>query len=106
VSTAGYRLLGVKLVDLQGKPVKLWKAMLRALMVVVGPASVVVDAIWLTGDDNRQTLRDKIAGTYVVRSKATPLGEGTVNYRMYFVASLSFVIPEVVRPGAEAVRRG
>lgn len=106
MSTAGYRLLGMKLVDLQGKPVKLWKATLRSLMIVFGPASVVFDVIWLTGDENRQTLRDKIAGTYVVRSDATPMGQGAISYRMYFVAGLSLVIPEVVRPGVPQQRRG
>jgi uncharacterized RDD family membrane protein YckC len=100
--TLGYRLLHVKLVDLQGNSVKLWKASLRFLLLFLGPANFLFDIFWLTSDPNRQTLRDKIAGTYVIREHAVPVDRGPITYPMYFVGSLSFVIPEVLRRDEKA----
>ena len=100
--TLGYRMLHVKLVDLQGNSVHLWKASLRFLLLFLGPANFLFDIFWLTGDPNRQTLRDKIAGTYVVRDHAVPVDRGPITYPMYFVGSLSFVIPEVLRRDEKA----
>jgi uncharacterized RDD family membrane protein YckC len=95
--TLGYRVLHVKLVDLQGNPVKLWKSSLRFLLIFLGPVNVLFDIFWLTNDPNRQTLRDKIAGTYVIREHAAPVDRRPITYPMYFVGGLSFVIPEVLR---------
>lgn len=98
--TAGYRALGVRLVDLQGKRASLWQATMRALFLFFGPINVAVDLLWLTHDHHRQTLRDKVTGTYLIRVDARPAGRGPITYPSYFVAAMSFVVPEVSRPAA------
>ena len=98
--TLGYRVANVQLVDLQGKPANLWKSTCRFLFLFGGPINLLFDLIWLTNDSNRQTLRDKLTGTYVIRRGAQPLGRGPITYPTYFIATLSFIVPNVSRGGA------
>ena len=58
--------------NLQGKPVALWRSSLRFLLLTLTPATFLFDLMWLADDPNRQTLRDRIAETYVVRSLLLP----------------------------------
>lgn len=105
LGTLGYRWAGVQLVTLQGKPSGLGRATSRFLFLFLGPVTVLIDLLWLTNDANRQALRDKLAGTYVVRRGATPAGRGLITYPTYFVAYLSFIFPEVSREATVAVPR-
>jgi uncharacterized RDD family membrane protein YckC len=105
VRTVGYRLADVELVDLHGGPVSLWRSTCRFMFLFGGPVNVLLDLIWLTHDPNRQTLRDKLTGTYVVRRGARPIGQGVITYPTYFIATLSFILPEVAR-GAVSVPDG
>jgi len=95
--TLGYRVCDAKLVDLHGQRASLWRATLRFLLLAINPATFIIDVLWLTGEPNRQTLRDKLAGTYVVRSRAVPIGASRIRYPTYFVSGLSVVLPEVPR---------
>ena len=65
--TIGYRLFGLKVVDLNGKTPSLLKMSFRFILLVFGPFHLLIDLFWLGGDDNKQTLRDKFAGTYVIK---------------------------------------
>jgi hypothetical protein len=67
----------------------------------VGPLNFVFDLLWLTSDANKQTLRDKLTRTYVVDRNAVPAGRAPIIYSQYFIATMSFVLPEVQRPAAE-----
>ena len=60
------------------------------------------DAFWLTGDQNRQALRDKFASTYVVRQNAVPAGLGRVRYRNYTFWGMTFIFREVERAARAA----
>jgi hypothetical protein len=40
------------------------------MFLFLGPFNYVADLIWLSGDPQRQALRDKFTQTYVVRKKA------------------------------------
>jgi uncharacterized RDD family membrane protein YckC len=95
--TIGYRVTGLELVDLYGKRASLWLSTCRFLFLFGGPLNFAFDLIWLTNDPNRQTMRDKLCGTYVVRRGAQPTGTGVIRYPTYFVATMSLVLPEVVR---------
>jgi len=95
--TLGYRLARVQLVDLHGNPVRLGLSTARFLFLFAGPINVFFDLFWLTTDPNRQTLRDKLTGTYVVRRGAPPAGRGPITYPTYFINSMSFTMPEVLR---------
>ena len=100
--TLGYRLAGVKLVNLQGEPAGLFRSTCRFLFLFVGPINFLFDLLWLTSDANKQTLRDKFSRTYVVDRNAVPTGHGPIVYTQYFIATLSFVFPEVKRPTTES----
>jgi uncharacterized RDD family membrane protein YckC len=103
--TLGYRLARVRLVTLQGTPAGLGRSTCRFLFLFGGPLNFVFDLLWLTTDDNRQTLRDKLSGTYVVRRGASPAGSGAITYSTYFIATMSFLLAEVTRTDARHADR-
>ena len=94
--TLGYRLAKVQLVSLQGNAVGLGVCTCRFLFFALGP-TCLIDLVWLSHDPSRQTLRDKVMGTYVVRRGAAPAGVGPITYPTHFVGGMSFVLPEVLR---------
>jgi uncharacterized RDD family membrane protein YckC len=73
--TIGYILTGVKIVNLKGEKPSIFKMVLRASLLVLGPFELVIDIIWLTSEATKQTLRDKYVGTYVVNKEAQPIGK-------------------------------
>ncbi len=77
--TVGYKIFSIKVVDLFGKKPNWHTMLLRFFLIFIGPFTFITDILWLTGESSKQTLRDKYAGTYVVKSNATPEGDGTLN---------------------------
>jgi len=85
-ATLGKRVLGIKVTDAAGEPPGLGRSATRhvldvayALLIVVGlheAAGILlvlglvglVDVLWMLWDEERQTLHDKLAGTYVVHA--------------------------------------
>lgn len=100
-ATLGYLLAGVRIVTLEGKRPSILRMTLRLLLWVMGPIHPVIDFLWLGGDDQRQTLRDKLVGTRVVRRKAEPAAEGPIRLKWYTLLGQSFVFFEVERPPAD-----
>ena len=96
--TVGYWITGVQIVDLEGEEPSMWLMTLRYFLLVLGPINLIIDIFWLTSDENRQTLRDKIAETYVIKRNAMPLGHGQQKIAPYFIAGYSFTFKEVKRP--------
>lgn len=90
--TAGYRIGGVKVVDLHGGRPSLSAFMLRFVFTFFGPMS---DVFWLQSDPRHQALRDKFTHTYVVRTAATPAGSGPITYAYQTVLAWTFLLPEV-----------
>lgn len=101
MGTIGYLLTGVRLVDMWGRRVAFWRAAYRFMFAVFGPFNQLFDILWLDGDPNRQSVRDKLAGTYVIRKPASPIGQGALKYRTYFMLGWSFVFREVERPAEQ-----
>jgi len=97
VGTVGYCTTGVRLVDLYGRPASLWRSTFRVGFMVFGPGILLADIIWLCGDPNRQSIRDKFAGTYVIRRKAQPLGSAAVKYKNYCIFTYNLMFAEVDR---------
>lgn len=96
IGTVGYRVGGVKVVNLHGRPPSWFSMGLRFLFgFSLGPLSLFVDLIWLSGDSHRQALRDKLANTYVVRTTAQPVGSGRIVYRNYDILGYNFTFREV-----------
>jgi uncharacterized RDD family membrane protein YckC len=100
--TLGYRITGLRVVNLQGVRPSIFQMTWRFILLAFGPIDFLADLIWLGGDDNRQTIRDKIAATYVIRPDAIPIGAGTVIRRNYFLLGWSFIFQEVKRNRVEA----
>lgn len=92
--TLGYRLAHVELVDLQGARVTLWQATIRFLFLFLTLGNLI-DLVLLSHDADRQTLRDKLVGTCVIRRGARPVGSGPITYSTYFVGGWSIVFREV-----------
>jgi len=76
--TLGKQLLGVRVVSKDGDAVSLGRAMKRELLgrTVLGAVTFglysLIDSLWCLWDGRRQTLHDKIGGTYVLRADADP----------------------------------
>jgi uncharacterized RDD family membrane protein YckC len=93
--TLGYMLGGVRIVNLQGGPPRLWDLTIRALFVFLGPLNMLLDIVWVTGDEHRQALRDKWAHTYVIRNRAIPAGQGTITWKRYTILGMNFLFQEI-----------
>jgi uncharacterized RDD family membrane protein YckC len=96
--TIGYLLTGVRIVNLKGERPSFFWINVRLILWVIAPGNLLVDLAWWWGDVNRQTLRDRIAGTYVVGKNAVPIGTGPIRPTTLFVLGYCVVFPEVIRP--------
>lgn len=102
--TVGYIVTGVRLVDLRGERPSLWRTLYRALFLVLGPITLFIDIFWIGGDDNRQSLRDKLAGSYVIRRSAQPAGRGPIAAHRVFLLCYTFPFPEVKKDAPDLQR--
>jgi len=98
IGTVGFRVVGFKVVGLNGQPADWFSLTLRLLFAVLfgglGPLSVL-DQVWLSSDTHRQTLRDKFAQTYVVKKEAQPVGSGRIEPWNYEICCYNFIFREV-----------
>jgi len=97
VRTVGYRLTGVKILTLKGVRPSIIRMTFRLLLWWSSAINWLSDLLWMGGDDCRQTLRDKICGTYVVRKNAFPRDSGPIRLVYYFCFSLMLTCLEVRR---------
>ena len=102
VGTLGYLVTGVRIVDLKGKRPGLLPLSLRLVWWTLGPVNAFIDLVYLTGDENRQTIRDKMLQTYVIKKAAQPLGTGPRRAVCMNFMTLSLLVFEVDRASAPA----
>jgi uncharacterized RDD family membrane protein YckC len=95
IRTIGYRVGGVRIVGLDGKIASVPALTLRLLFAPLGPLNWFVDLAWISSDTHRQSLRDKLAHTYVVMANAQPAGTDRILYRYYDILGYSFLFQEV-----------
>lgn len=95
LKTLGYRVLKLKIVDEMGRSPSIWRMTWRFVLLIFGPFHLVIDLLWLGGDIHKQTLRDKLAGTYVVKSQAEPVGTGVLVVERYNLLGFSLVFQEI-----------
>jgi uncharacterized RDD family membrane protein YckC len=98
--TLGYRCGRVRIVAIRGDSPSSWSMTFRLILALMGTYSNVlglVDLLWITSDDHRQALRDKLARTYVVRASAQPTGRGPIVYNVYHVLGWTLLLQEVRR---------
>ena len=103
--TPGYWLAGLRIVDLKGRPPSMFLMTLRLFWWVLGPINPLIDLLFMTSDDRRQTIRDKLIGTYVIKKNAAPAGFGhkTIGSRSFMGMMLMY---PVVRPTSSSGSEG
>lgn len=79
--TPGKRLLGLRVVRLDRKPISLWGAFERYGGYAAGFATGLLGFAQVFWDANRQAIHDRITGTVVIRDGAAPLPEPTRRLR-------------------------
>lgn len=95
--TLGLRWTGCQVITLQGKQPSFGRMFVRLVAWSLGPVHPVFDLLYMTGDDCKQMLRDKITGTYVVRRDALVVGKGDIRPARLMVLTLNFPFWEVGR---------
>ncbi len=98
IRTLGYRLVGAKVLNFKGERPSFFRMTLRLFLWVLGPINVVIDFIWVGIDQDRQSLRDRFAGTCLVKANAIPIGEAPIHLSYYQAFGLSLMLPTVCRP--------
>ncbi|MFK7822071.1 MAG: RDD family protein [Planctomycetaceae bacterium] len=102
IRTVGYWLTGVKIVNFRGQRPSFFRTTLRFLLWIVGPINLVLDWLWIGSDHHKQSLRDKFAGTYVIRTNATPIGSSPRKTAYYSLAGLTLMFVEIQTQNASA----
>jgi uncharacterized RDD family membrane protein YckC len=95
IRTIGYRVAGTKIVDLRGRRPSIFRMLFRLSLWVLGPFSFVFDLIWAGIDEDRQTLRDRFAGTCVIRNCAESVGRGEIHMAYFTGGGFALVYPHV-----------
>jgi len=98
--TVGYWLTGCRIVNLQGGRPSLFALTLRSLLWMIGPFNLLFDILWCSIDADRQTLRDRFAGTCLVNADAVPVGTGEIHLTYFDIGSFNLMYPRVVHPQA------
>lgn len=70
----------------------------RMLLWTFGPLNLLFDLLWSGIDDDQQTLRDRFAGTCVVRKRAKPIGTAEIHLIHYYAFGFALMFPRVMRP--------
>lgn len=99
--TLGYRVAGVKIVTLQGTKPGFAAMIIRFLITLCGPFQLPFDFLWICNDPDKQSLRDKLLGTYVIKSDAVALRHGQIKARGYFILGFCLLFKEVDREAEE-----
>jgi hypothetical protein len=73
--TPGKRILGERVVNLNGKPIGWWDSFNRFGGYAAGIATGTLGFLELIWDANRQAAHDKMVGTVVLRTRARPKAE-------------------------------
>lgn len=71
-STPGKKLLAIKIVHSEGKPLNYGISFIRYLGYFVSLIPLGLGYIWVAFDSKKQGWHDKIAGTYVIKTDKTP----------------------------------
>ena len=67
--TIGGRILGLRLVRVDGQPITYGTSIVRYLMLLVSTFALLLGVIWVAFDGRKQGWMDKAAGTYVIRDR-------------------------------------
>jgi len=89
-ATPGKLMLRMRVTDRSGAPIGFGRAigrnLMRSIFLYVVPFGGIIDAVFAMMDDDRRSLHDRVAATYVIHLDATPVrrrGTGTINRPRY-----------------------
>ena len=102
IGTLGYLVTGVRVVDIHGNRPSIIRMTGRFMWLFILPYSLILDVLWLTGEESRQTLRDKTVGTYVIKRKAKPIGTGKCGIKVMSFMGLCLRLREVGKQSQES----
>ena len=68
-ATPGKSVLGLRVVAIDGSPMNITKAIMRLIGYVVSSVVLFLGFIWIIFDGQKQGWHDKIAGTYVIKTR-------------------------------------
>ncbi len=97
IRTVGYWLTGSRILNLRGKRPSIFRMTFRMLLWAFGPFNLLFDLLWSGIDDDRQTLRDRFAGTCVVKNRAEPIGTAEIHLTYYHALGFALMYPRVMR---------
>ena len=95
--TLGYRLAGLRVVDLRGGCPGLLPMTIRGGLYLLGVAPLDVLSLFLGGRPRRK-LTDRVAGTWVVRAEARPVGHSNLVTAYVGIFGHFWVIPSASAP--------
>jgi len=98
IRTPGYWVTRCRVVTLRGQRPSVSRMTFRLLLCLLSPFTPVIDLLWTSVDEQSQTLRDRFAGTCVVRSRAVPMGTGDVRVSYYHALSYNLTYAAVRVP--------
>lgn len=102
--TVGYWAAGTRIVTLRGDRPSMFRMTFRLLLWVLGPFNLLIDLVWVAADEDSQTLRDRFAGTYVIRRHAQPIGRGSIHLAYYHLLTFTLAYPRVIHRAAHAAQ--
>jgi uncharacterized RDD family membrane protein YckC len=105
-TTPGYKLVGIKLVSMDGAAVTLRQVAIRQISSLLSAFPFGLGFLWIAFDPNRQAWHDKIAGTYVVRKDAIRVGKSHVSRSRWLRAAAVVVILVIAVFGGIVVLNG
>jgi uncharacterized RDD family membrane protein YckC len=68
-ATPGKMAMGLRVVSTDGSPLTVGKAVIRYVGYFVSGIVILIGFIWIAFDANKQGWHDKIAGTYVIKTR-------------------------------------
>ena len=101
--TIGGRILGLRLVRVDGQPVTYGTSIARYLMLIVSYIALLLGVIWVGFDKRKQGWMDKTAGTYVIRDLMT---RDDAIRLAYLAAAILFILGLKFLSTPRTARRG
>jgi len=102
LGSLGLLVTGTRIVDVEGQRPSLLRMTARLFWLLPLPLGLLLDLGWLLEEPAKQTLRDKWAGTFVVRRRAKPIGRARVTYHRICLVGIQLIVPELDRTAMSA----
>jgi len=97
LGSLGLLVTGTRIMDIEGQRPSLLRMTARLFWLLPLPLGLLLDLGWLLEEPAKQTLRDKWAGTFVVRRRAKPIGRVSLTYHRICLVGIQLIVPELDR---------